>query len=169
VLIAWRAVGEAQVPTRHHHALRQIIPWPSYGTTVSSDLAAEAAYHRFLAHEQRGDYAAAAAEATLLAYAVPSLLRQHALSWVHQGRAADAEALYAVLHANWPEDARIHNEWGTALGVRGDLDGAESRFRQALRLNPASGVAQRNLDQVAALRQSEAPGPGAGVDPTPPS
>lgn len=163
VLAAWQAVGQAQAPTRHHHALRRLIPWPSYGAIVSTDLAAEAAYRRLLAYEQQGDWGAAAAEAPLLTYAVPGLMRQHALLWIQSGQARAAEALYAALHADWPEDARILNEWGAALGVQGDLDAAEVRFRQALALDPTSTVAQNNLRQLATLR-----GQQAGVDPLPP-
>ncbi|MBC7543288.1 MAG: glycosyltransferase family 1 protein [Candidatus Sericytochromatia bacterium] len=152
---AWDRVTAVQPALRYDHTLRRIIPGPAYGTHVSTDLATEAAVRRFTLFESERDLAAAAREAPVMAWAVPALLRQAALRWVHAGEAVAAEPVYEALYRQWPEDPAILNEWGAAAGARGALELAAERFQAALACDPAFAVARTNLARVVAMQAAE--------------
>lgn len=50
-----------------------------------------------------------------------------------------------------PESPLVHNNLGNVLWRRGDLEGAETSYREVLRLDPGNANAHENLDRL--LRQ----------------
>ena len=60
----------------------------------------------------------------------------------------EAAAHYRAVLDRYPEDAEAHNNLGTAIASSGDLAGAETHFRLALRLRPGYADAERNLQRL---------------------
>jgi Flp pilus assembly protein TadD len=74
------------------------------------------------------------------------------------GKAGIPEALQAAQRAVAlaPEHGDVHDAYGSALLVRGDVAGAEAAFRRALALDPTDAYAHNGLGQVALQRKDPA-------------
>lgn len=82
----------------------------------------------------------------------PELLRLSGLLEHARGHHANAVALFAHLHRQFPQDAALLNHLGAALAQGGQPDGAIAAFRRALELDPALIDAAYNLGRALDLR-----------------
>jgi tetratricopeptide (TPR) repeat protein len=83
-----------------------------------------------------------------------------------QSRWEEAEQLNRQLLAAFPEDVDANNRLGKALTELGRYAEARASYARAVELDPANGIARKNLTRLAALGES-APPPTAGekIDP----
>ncbi|MBZ0270304.1 tetratricopeptide repeat protein [bacterium] len=73
-----------------------------------------------------------------------------AKSMLAQRRGADAAALYATLADSLPGSAPFANDYGCALLLSGDAEGAARELRRAVELRPDWDDARRNLERARA-------------------
>jgi len=64
----------------------------------------------------------------------------------------DGESLFRHALAVTKDNQIVHNAFGDALGIKGQMDEAISQYQQALRLNPGYALAHNNLG-IALLRK----------------
>ena len=92
---------------------------------------------------------------------------EQAIQLATQSRWEDAEQLNRQLLASFPEDVDANNRLGKALTELGRYGEARAAYTRAVELDPANGIARRNLARLATLGDgSAAPPPAAKVDPS---
>lgn len=82
----------------------------------------------------------------------PQMRFWHALAHERLGRLTEAENEYRSLTQDHPELPEPHNNLGVLALRRGDIDGAQMAFEQALRMNSAYAEALENLGDVLRLQ-----------------
>ena len=78
----------------------------------------------------------------------PKMMFWQALSQEKLGRTDEALALYLTLTQDHPELPEPHNNLGVVLMRRGDLEGAQLAFQEALRMDAKYAQAMENLADV---------------------
>ena len=78
----------------------------------------------------------------------PKMMFWQALSQEKLGRTEQALALYVTLTQDHPELPEPHNNLGVVLMRRGDLEGAQLAFQEALRMDAKYAQAMENLADV---------------------
>jgi Flp pilus assembly protein TadD len=68
-----------------------------------------------------------------------------ALAWAESGRVAEALAAFEHAESTAAPDATGDLNWGIALSVDGDVEGAVARFRKAIELRADYAFAHENL------------------------
>jgi len=71
------------------------------------------------------------------------------------GRVEDALNILPEASARWPEDAQLLYLWGRALEMQDDLDGAYSRLRQAILLQPELALYRVTLLRLLVINERE--------------
>ncbi len=83
-----------------------------------------------------------------------------------QSRWEEAEQLNRQLLAAFPEDVDANNRLGKALTELGRYAEARAAYTRTIELDPANGIARKNLTRLATLGDAaSAPAPGEKLDP----
>jgi tetratricopeptide repeat protein len=92
---------------------------------------------------------------------------EQAIQLAIQSRWEEAEQLNRQLLAAFPEDVDANNRLGKALTELGRYAEARAAYTRAIELDPANGIARKNLTRLAALGDGSATPSSAGekVDP----
>ena len=92
---------------------------------------------------------------------------EQAIQLAIQSRWEEAEQLNRQLLASFPEDVDANNRLGKALTELGRYAEARAAYTRAIELDPANGIARKNLARLATLGESAAAPIGSGekVDP----
>src|SRR3954453_13549928 len=92
---------------------------------------------------------------------------EQAIQLAIQSRWEEAEQLNRQLLASFPEDVDANNRLGKALTELGRYAEARAAYTRAIELDPANGIARKNLARLATLGESAAAPVGSGekVDP----
>ncbi len=82
-------------------------------------------------------------------------LGQHAIALAMQSRWQEAAEVNQQLVDLVPDDSEAYNRLGKALTELGRISDAKSAYQQALNRDPANLIAQRNLERLSRINESE--------------
>lgn len=83
-------------------------------------------------------------------------LAQQAIGLAVQGRWQEAVDTNRQLLSHWPDDAEAYNRLGKAYTELGRIGEAREAYGNSLKADPANLIAQRNLDRLSRINESEA-------------